>query len=41
MDYADLSACHIEALLDEHMQDPNFRGIRQPLNYHADPAKPT
>lgn len=37
--YADLSKPDVGDLLDRHMQYANFRGIRQSMNYHADPAK--
>lgn len=37
--YADLSKPDVGDLLDQHIQYPNFRGIRQSMNYHADPAK--
>jgi predicted TIM-barrel fold metal-dependent hydrolase len=36
--YADLSASNVADILDAHMSYPNFRGIRQSLNYHPDPA---
>lgn len=37
--YADLSKPDVGDLLDRHMEYPNFRGIRQSMNYHADTAK--
>lgn len=37
--YADLSQPDVVELLDRHKQYPNFRGIRQSLNYHPDSAK--
>ncbi|MER8370608.1 amidohydrolase family protein [Mesorhizobium sp. M0902] len=37
--YADLSQPDVGDLLDRHMEYPNFRGMRQPMNYHPDPAK--
>lgn len=37
--YADLSKPDVGDLLDEHMQSANFRGIRQSMNFHRDPAK--
>ncbi|MDC9812083.1 amidohydrolase family protein [Rhizobium binxianense] len=37
--YADLRKPDVGALLDEHMQFANFRGIRQSMNFHDDPAK--
>lgn len=37
--YADLSKPDVGELLDQHMQYANFRGIRQSMNYHAEPAK--
>lgn len=37
--YADLSKPDVGELLDRHMEHANFRGIRQSMNYHADPAK--
>ncbi|WP_456268727.1 amidohydrolase [Kushneria sp. AK178] len=37
--YADLSDPHVEETLDQHCDYANFRGIRQSLNYHEDPAK--
>lgn len=37
--YADLRKPDAGDLLDEHMQYSNFRGIRQSMNFHADPAK--
>lgn len=37
--YADLSKPDVGDLLDRHMEYPNFRGIRQSMNYHPDPAK--
>lgn len=36
--YADLTRPDVEDLLDRHMESPNFRGIRQSLNYHPDPV---
>ena len=35
--YADLGAPDIQAVLEGHMQYPNFRGIRQMLFWHTDP----
>lgn len=37
--YADLSKRDVADLLDQHMQYRNFRGIRQSMNFHMDPAK--
>lgn len=37
--YADFRKPDVGDLLDEHMQYANFRGIRQSMNYHTDPAK--
>ncbi|WP_085035804.1 amidohydrolase family protein [Ensifer aridi] len=37
--YADLRKADVGDLLDEHMQYANFRGIRQSMNFHEDPAK--
>ncbi|WP_026617432.1 amidohydrolase family protein [Ensifer aridi] len=37
--YADLRKPEVGDLLDEHMQYANFRGIRQSMNFHEDPAK--
>ncbi|MCA1408187.1 amidohydrolase [Ensifer sp. IC3342] len=37
--YADLRKADVGDLLDEHMQYANFRGIRQSMNFHKDPAK--
>ncbi len=37
--YADLRKADVGTLLDGHMQYRNFRGIRQSMNYHEDPAK--
>jgi len=37
--YADLSRPDVEDLLAAHSEAPNFRGIRQSLNYHPDPVK--
>ncbi|WP_035201162.1 amidohydrolase family protein [Agrobacterium tumefaciens] len=37
--YADLSKPDVGDLLDEHMQYPNFRGIRQSMNFHQDRTK--
>lgn len=37
--YAHLAGPDVEAVLDGHLQYPNFRGIRQSMNYHPDPAK--
>jgi len=37
--YADLSRPDVGDLLDRHMDYANFRGIRQSMNYHSDPAK--
>lgn len=35
--YANLADPDVERTLDEHAQAPNFRGIRQILNWHPDP----
>jgi predicted TIM-barrel fold metal-dependent hydrolase len=37
--YADLRKPDVGDLLDEHMSYANFRGIRQSMNFHKDPAK--
>lgn len=37
--YADLSCPDVGDILDAHLESPNFRGIRQSMNYHEDPAK--
>ncbi|WP_163268472.1 amidohydrolase family protein [Chelativorans alearense] len=37
--YADFRKPDVGDLLDAHMEFPNFRGIRQSMNYHEDPAK--
>lgn len=37
--YADLRKPDVGRLLDEHGQYANFRGIRQSMNFHKDPAK--
>lgn len=37
--HAQLSSPDVEALLDAHASHPNVRGIRQILNWHADPRK--
>ena len=37
--FADLSRPDVEGLLAAHCSATNFRGIRQSLNYHADPVK--
>ncbi|PDT27976.1 hypothetical protein CO660_20015 [Rhizobium sp. L9] len=37
--YADLRRPDVGDLLDEHMSCANFRGIRQSMNFHDDPAK--
>lgn len=37
--YADLSVPDVEDLLDGHLEHANFRGIRQSMNWHPDPAK--
>ncbi|GAK72809.1 amidohydrolase family protein [Agrobacterium rubi] len=37
--YADLSKPDVGDLLNEHMQYANFRGIRQSMNFHPNPAK--
>ncbi|MBB5539097.1 amidohydrolase family protein [Rhizobium giardinii] len=37
--YADLRKPDVGRLLDEHGQYANFRGIRQSMNFHTDPAK--
>ncbi|MEZ0212549.1 MAG: amidohydrolase [Xanthobacteraceae bacterium] len=37
--YADLSRPDVREILEGHMAFANFRGIRQSLNYHEDPAK--
>lgn len=37
--YADFCKADVGDLLDQHMQYANFRGIRQSMNFHPDPAK--
>ncbi|MGJ4994386.1 amidohydrolase family protein [Bradyrhizobium sp. HKCCYLS3077] len=37
--YANLAQPNVGDVLDGHLAYPNFRGIRQSLNYHPDPAK--
>ncbi len=37
--YADFRKPDVSDLLDGHMQYENFRGIRQSMNFHKDPAK--
>jgi predicted TIM-barrel fold metal-dependent hydrolase len=37
--HADLSDPDVGSLLDAHGAFPNFRGIRQSMNFHTDPAK--
>lgn len=37
--YADLASPEVEEILDRHSEFPNFRGVRQSLNYHPDTAK--
>jgi predicted TIM-barrel fold metal-dependent hydrolase len=37
--YADFRRADVGDLLDAHMQYANFRGIRQSMNFHPDPAK--
>lgn len=37
--YADLAAPDVSDLLDAHLESPNFRGIRQSMNFHEDRAK--
>lgn len=37
--YANLADPAVGDLLDAHMQYKNFRGVRQSMNYHDDPAK--
>lgn len=37
--YADLAADDVESVLDGHQEHANFRGVRQSMNYHEDPAK--
>lgn len=37
--YADLAAPNVAEILDGHLAYPNFRGIRQSMNYHPDKAK--
>ncbi|MHA6803877.1 amidohydrolase family protein [Salinifilum ghardaiensis] len=37
--YADLTSPEVEAVLDGHMEHANFRGVRQSMNYHPEPAK--
>lgn len=37
--YADLSKPDVADILDAHLEYPNFRGIRQSMNFHPDSAK--
>jgi predicted TIM-barrel fold metal-dependent hydrolase len=37
--YADFRKADVGDLLDQHLQYANFRGIRQSMNFHPDPAK--
>jgi len=37
--FADLASKNVQAIIEEHCQYPNVRGIRQCLNYHRDPVK--
>lgn len=37
--YADLTEPDVGELLDRHLEHPNFRGIRQSMNYHPVKAK--
>jgi predicted TIM-barrel fold metal-dependent hydrolase len=37
--YANLAAPDVRDTLEAHASYPNFRGIRQSLNYHTDPVK--
>lgn len=37
--YADLRKLDVGDTLDEHMEFANFRGVRQSMNFHRDPAK--
>jgi predicted TIM-barrel fold metal-dependent hydrolase len=37
--YADFRKADVGDLLDAHLQYANFRGIRQSMNFHPDPAK--
>ncbi len=37
--YADFRKPDVAELLDAHMEYKNFRGIRQSMNFHTDPAK--
>lgn len=37
--FADLSSPGVQAVLEEHLEYPNVRGIRQCLNFHKDPIK--
>ncbi|WP_279357991.1 amidohydrolase family protein [Methylobacterium indicum] len=37
--YADLASPGVRDVLEGHRAFPNFRGIRQSLNYHPDPVK--
>ncbi|ABQ35380.1 amidohydrolase [Bradyrhizobium sp. BTAi1] len=37
--YANLAQPNVRDVLEAHLAYPNFRGIRQSLNYHPDPAK--
>jgi predicted TIM-barrel fold metal-dependent hydrolase len=37
--YADFRKGDVGDLLDQHLQYANFRGIRQSMNFHPDPAK--
>lgn len=37
--YANLAMPNVRNVLERHLAFPNFRGIRQSLNYHPDPVK--
>lgn len=37
--HADLASPQVESILDGHSEHANFRGVRQSMNYHPDPAK--
>lgn len=37
--FADLASKNVQAVIEEHCQYANVRGIRQCLNYHQDPIK--
>jgi predicted TIM-barrel fold metal-dependent hydrolase len=37
--FADLASRNVQAIIEEHCQYPNVRGIRQCLNFHRDPVK--